>query len=490
MNTTHKLAFSSAFTAAAVALAFGFAPVAHGASLFPAFNDTATVEDLQEQLLDLSDQVKGIHAKARSENREVNDDESAQVTEIFRQFETIEARIEVAQRRTQASGRKTNVQVREEPEDHRTAAQAASRRPSTDRMFASPRAAASGRNGFASTGEFLNAVIKSSAKGAQTDPRLVFNASPTTFGSEGVGQDGGFAVPPDFRAAIMQKVMGEDSLLSLTDQQTSSSNTITFPADETTPWQSSGGIQAYWEVEGGQKTQSRPQLTEKTVKLNKVIALVPLTDELLEDAPAMAGYVNKKAPEKINFKVNDAIINGTGVGMPLGILQSPGTVIIPKESGQAADTILFNNIMKLWSAVTPAARRNARWLLNADVEPQLMTMAFPGAGTAVPAYLPPGGLSAAPYGTLMGRPIVYSEAMPALGDKGDIIFGDLSNYLTAVKSGGIRTDVSIHIWFDYDITAFRFVLRVGGQPWWNAPVTPYQMGSSTRGFFAALAERA
>jgi HK97 family phage major capsid protein len=488
-----KIMKTTLLTAAAVAASFGFRPeyVFNGMAPQARGDEALSAEDVQnlshEALETSIDQHSALidRIKADASGRELTAREERRLSEAEESLAVFETE---ASRRRQPAGRKSNVFVRDD--DTATPAQASARRSSGDRVFATPRAASPGRGGFASTGEFLNAVIMSSAKGAQTDPRLVFNASPATFGSEGVGQDGGFAVPPDLRAAIMQKVMGEDSLLSLTDQQTSSSNTITFPADETTPWQSSGGIQAYWEVEGGQKQQSKPQLTEKTVKLNKVIALVPLTDELLEDAPAMAGYVNKKAPEKINFKVNDAIINGTGVGMPLGILQSPGTVIVPKESGQAADTILFGNIMKLWSAVTPAARRNARWLLNADVEPQLMTMAFPGAGTAVPAYLPPGGLSAAPYGTLMGRPIVYSEAMPALGDQGDIIFGDLSNYLTAVKSGGIRTDVSIHIWFDYDMTAFRFVLRVGGQPWWNAPVAPYQVGASTRGFFAALADRA
>ncbi|RYE41608.1 MAG: phage major capsid protein [Hyphomicrobiales bacterium] len=391
-----------------------------------------------------------------------------------------------ASRRGRPAGRRTNAEVIEDTAAHAQGRGARAHSP----IFATPRSGAAGHGGFQSTGEFLNAVILSSAKGAQADPRLMFDAAPTTFGTEGVGADGGFAVPPDFRSAIMQKVMGEDSLLSFTDQQTASGNSITFPADETTPWQSSGGIQAYWEVEGGQKTQSKPALTEKTVKLNKVIALVPLTDELLEDAPAMAGYVNKKAPEKINFKVNDAIINGTGVGMPLGILKSPGTVVVAKESAQAADTVVAANIMKLWSALTPSARRNARWLMNADVESQLMGLQFPGTGTAVPVFMPPGGLADSPYGRLLGRPIVYSEAMPALGDEGDIVFGDLSNYLTAVKSGGVRSDVSIHLWFDYDITAFRFVLRIGGQPWWNSAITPYQAGASTRGFFATLAARA
>lgn len=479
---------SLALTALAVASLFGFAE-----SAVVRNDSVATLDSLQNRLIELKDAGNNIQARADAEKRDLTADEQNEIKEIFASFEAVEA--DIARREQLDSmnakiaapvGRKTNAEVQDDPEPQ---PQARTQSRTHAPVFASPRSADANKWGFRSQAEFFNAVVKSSAKGAQTDPRLIANA-PTTFGSEGVGADGGFAVPPDFRNTIIQKVMGEDSLLSYTDQQISSGNSITFPADETTPWQSSGGIQAYWEVEGGQKQQSKPALTEKTVKLNKVIALVPLTDELLEDAPAMASYVNRKAPEKIVFKVNDAIINGTGVGMPLGILKSPGTVIVAKESAQPADTIVFANLTKMWTSLTPMARRNARWLMNADVEGQLMSLSFPGAGTAVPVYMPPGGLSVAPYGTLFGRPIAYSEAMPPLGDEGDIILGDLSNYLSGVKAGGVKSDVSIHVWFDYDITAFRFVLRVGGQPWWNAPVAPYQAGAASRGFFAALGARA
>ncbi len=123
-----------------------------------------------------------------------------------------------------------------------------------------------------------------------------------------------------------------------------------------------------------------------------------------------------------------------------------------------------------------------------DIEAQLSKMAFPGTGTAVPVYLPPGGLSGSPFSTLYGRPIITTESMPALGDAGDLILGDMSQYLSIVKGGGVRQDVSIHIYFDYDVTAFRFVLRVGGQPWWNSPITRPN-GQPTKGFFVALGAR-
>lgn len=454
-----------------------------------------TLEQLQNKLIELKEEANAIQARADAENRELTEEEEKEIEQIFASFEKCEADIERRERidainaKVSTPGkRKTEpeqLQNRSEEEEIRN--QSGKPKSRIVRAEAVDRDAR-GKWGFRSQAEFFTAVMMSSAKGGSIDPRLVANA-PTTWGNEGTGADGGFLVPPDFRTQIMQKVLAEDELLSMTDQQITSGNSITFPADETTPWQSSGGIQAYWESEGGQKTQSKPQLTEKTVKANKLIALVPVTDELLEDAPAMANYVQRKAPEKIGFKVTDAILNGTGVGQPLGILNSPGTIEVTPESGQAPDSILSENIVKMWARMTPRAKRNAIWLMNGDFDAQLPFLKFPGsASQPVPLYMPPGGLSVAPYGTILGRPIIQTEASQAVGDRGDIVLADLSSYLSLTKAGGIRSDISIHVWFDYDITAFRFVLRVGGQPWWNSPIE--SLRGASKGFFVTLGPRA
>jgi HK97 family phage major capsid protein len=89
----------------------------------------------------------------------------------------------------------------------------------------------------------------------------------------------------------------------------------------------------------------------------------------------------------------------------------------------------------------------------------------------------------------LGRPIIPTQACQTLGDKGDIIFADLSQYMTAVKTGGLRTDVSIHLWFDYDTLAYRFILRIAGQPWWSSSISP-KNGSNTLSPFVTLDERA
>lgn len=456
----------------------------------------------QDQILAAS---QSILDRADAEKRELTKEEKAEVDQNSLEFESLSGQIETRKRvqahaalMTAPRGRQTEANdttaspgadpVRPANQAERRETQAAQTVP------AQARRSTSGNFGFRSFGEFAQAVRNASLHGAETDPRLVRNAA-TTYSSEGVGADGGFGVPPDYRPAIIQKVMGEDSLISRCDQLETGSNNMTFPKDETTPWQTTGGVQAYWEGEGDAANASKVALQAVNVRLHKLMALVPVTEELLADGAALDSYLGRKAPEKIDFKVSNAIFAGSGVGQPLGILNSGALVTVSKESSQAADTVLAENIFKMWSRMYAPCRRNAIWLINQDVEPQLFGMTVKVknvagtenvGGSAI--YIPPGGINNSPYGLLMGRPVVVSEVCKTIGDVGDVVLADMTKYLAATKSGGIRSDVSIHLYFDQDISAFRFIFRVGGQPWWTAPISRAN-GSNTLSAFVALEAR-
>jgi HK97 family phage major capsid protein len=481
----------------AVAGALGLVGVSPGLlAVFADDNPQRAIEALENKLLSLSEQADAIRARCDGEGRTFSDEERAELRKINAAFEDLEQELALRRAIVEKQARvgavspqataaaaagsspvKPNAAVGTLPESSRIV-----------RVDAVQPQARQGDWGWPTFGQFARAVM-AYAVGGQLDPRLV-QAAATTYSSEGVGVDGGFAVPPDFRSEIMRKVFGEESLLQRTDQQTTSSNSFTVPLDETTPWQTTGGVQAYWEGEAGSITQSKIALQGTTTKLNKLTALVPVTEELLEDATSLGNYLRAKAPEKMDFRIADAIINGTGAGLPLGILNSGATIEVAPESGQSADTVNFENIVKMWTRLYAPCKPRSVWLINGDVEQQLISMRFPGNnGTVAPVYMPPGGLSSAPYGTLMGRPVIPHEAVPGLGDRGDLILADLTKYLTVTKTGGVRQDVSIHLFFDQDITTFRFILRIGGQPWWKAPITRKASNALSRSCFVALGAR-
>lgn len=343
------------------------------------------------------------------------------------------------------------------------------------------------RGGFPSFGDFAVAVRNGSVPNRQPDQRLMNSA--TTYGNEGVGADGGFLVPPDFAREIMVKVNDQENLLSRATQLTPSGNSMTIPKDETTPWQSSGGVQVYWEGEGATIPASKGTFETSTVRLAKLTALVPISDDLLDDAPGMESWLRAKAPAKMAAKINTGFVRGTGVGMPLGMLNSPSLISVAEESAQPAATVYFANINKMWARFYAPWRRNAIWLINQDIEPQLDAMAFdPAATSKTPVYVPQGGASAAPYALLKGRPVVPIEACSTLGTQGDIILVDMAQYWAFVKAGGIRTDTSMHLYFDQALTTFRFIFRLNGMPAWSAPITP-ENGSNTRSWAVTLDTR-
>lgn len=442
----------------------------------------------EEAIAALEEKRDGIFAQSQeildaAEDGDISDDDLATIEANKAEVEKIDRLISARKAMLPVSnGRKTSA----EPQNRGNGNDGEGRRtvPATPRNN-DPKA------GFKNFGEFAMCVKAAGGDGPDGGAVTRLQNALTTYGNEGSGADGGFLVPPDFRRDIAVKVMGEESLIARTDRMVTSSNSLVLPKDETTPYGSTG-IQAYWESEAGQKTQSKPVLGQNALRLNKLIALVPVTDELLEDAPAIDSYLRRKTPEVMTAKLNTAIFNGTGVGQPLGFLKSPSLITVAKESGQAADSILYANIVNMYSRMRAGSLPNSVWLINQSILPQLLTMAFDPGATAgkVPVFLPASGAAGAPYGTLLGRPILPIEAASALGDLGDINFVDLSQYLTATKGNDIKTDVSIHLFFDYDVTAFRFVFRVTGQPWWNSPVTPQASGAATLGQFITLAERA
>ena len=460
---------------------------------------SVAIETLTNKLVELNERSKAIVAKVDSEGREMRPEEVQEMDLIVAEFDATSAEIERREKieaqdkiLAKSTGR---VSAPVQPGAAPSAVVARAVQPDGLQNTRISTVEERARWGFKHFGEFAQAVRNSSHPGAAVDSRLIANAALSTYGSEGVGGDGGFAVPPEWRSQIMQMVEGEDSLLSRCDQQTASGNSITFPVDETTAWQSTGGIQAYWDSEAAALTQSKPQLKDLTGKLNRLTALVPVTDELLEDAAAMGSYVSQKAGEKLSFKVTDAIINGTGVGQPLGIMNAPCLVTINKETSQVAATFHADNAVKMMARMPAQSFGRSAWLINQDVVPQILKLGFAvttASGTAAGAgalYLPPTGLpGTSAYGTLLGRPVIVTEACQTLGTAGDVILADLSKYLAVVKSGGIRSDTSIHLWFDQNTTAFRFVMRMNGQPWLSAAIAR-KNGSNTLSHFVALQTR-
>lgn len=342
------------------------------------------------------------------------------------------------------------------------------------------------KRGFRSFGEFAVRVMQACAPNGRMDQRLdtLRSQAPTTFGNESSGTDGGFLVPPEYSREVFQHSLQGDAFLPLTDNYPVAGNSLTFPRDETTPW-GTDGIRAFWDAEASQATQTKPTGGIATMRTNNLRAVVPVTEELLQDTAALEAYIGRKTSESIQWKVNLSLFEGSGVMQPLGFFNHASQVSVAKEPGQVADTVVTQNVVEMFARNNNRSR--AVWMINDDVLPSIMTLTLGNQ----PIWTPPvSGMQQAPNGLLLGRPIMPTQVCKTIGDKGDIVFVDWKSYRTITKAGaGIETATSMHLFFDYGLMAFRATFRMDGAPMPSKAITAAN-GSNSLSPFVVLDDRA
>ena len=330
---------------------------------------------------------------------------------------------------------------------------------------------------FNSLGEQLMAVVNSTRTG-KLDNRLLEVRNAATGASEGVPSDGGFLVQSDFTTELMDEAI-ETSILAprcRTLPVGSNSNGMEAPIkDESSRVTGSrwGGVQVYRVNESGEGTPKKPKFGKLSMKLEKLMGICYLTDELLSDATLMESFVKQAYSEEMGFVLDDEIFRGSGAGQCLGIMNSGALVTVSKETGQLAKTIEAMNLYNMFARIPARLIAGSEWYINPEIWPQIFNLnSIIGAGGA-PLFYNPGGISAAPNGYLLGRPIVPIEQASELGTKGDIVLANMKEYVL-IEKGGLKFDQSIHVEFLKDEVAFRFIVRNNGQPRWKSSITPYK----------------
>ncbi|MFA5409865.1 MAG: phage major capsid protein [Bacilli bacterium] len=437
-----------------------------------------TISQYREDIKALMEKSAALDTKALNENRDLTESELALKNELLDAVEdthkivaTLERQdrmhkaLEVPEGETRKSA-KTVTGIKDNKEE----------RASKDR--------------FSSFGEQVMAIKNAGMPGGRVDPRL-FNAASGL--NETTPSEGAFLVQSDFTAELLQDIIATGILAPKCRRVTISGNansTKINGIDETSRASSRyGGIISYWEGEADKFTGKKPKFRQIELNLKKLTGLCYATDENLQDASQLEGIIRESFNGEFGFQIDDGIINGTGAGQFLGILNAGSLVSVDKETGQAPKTILAENVIKMSSRIFASSYQNAAWYVNQNTIPQLYTMSIAVGTGGQLVFVPPGGLSSAPYGTLLGRPVIPIEQCATLGTVGDIILADLSKGYVLAEKGGIQSAMSIHVRFEYAESVFRFILRMDGQPVRASALTPYK-GSETLGHFVALATRA
>ena len=305
------------------------------------------------------------------------------------------------------------------------------------------------------------------------------------------GPDGGFALQEDFAGAILESAVRQSPLLNRLDRYTCSSaaNAMRWlHADETDISTSVfGGIQMFWAAEGATVAASKPQFREMKLDLEKMMGFCYCTDEMLQDAAFLTGFVGNGFTLAADRLLTESVISGDGVGKPLGLLNSGAVIVVDKESSQAAGTFQGANVIKMQARAMPRGRDRMVWLIHPDLEEQLPYLAIQSGEAAKFLWNPEGGLGNFDTQRVLNKPVLFEDSCPAMGSKGDVMLVDPMQYILLSK-GTAKQDWSIHVEFLTDQNCFRMVFRCNGAPKVNKPLK-IKNSSKTRSPFVALAAR-
>lgn len=418
-------------------------------------------DDILEDIKKLHDTQNRIHRCANEQGRSLNREEALWITEAQAKAEELERELP----EKAVTLRSDNILG---------SSRLASYRQPGSRAIVSPGDSKSYKNLFGapnetweSMGGTRDAGFFEAVASGRMHPGLKTISAAMTVEEPG---SGGFLIPSETSAIIHNISLEEDWFMPMAWALPMRYGKIAVPAFKIGDHQTNlaGGFVGYWKSEEASLTEADPKVREIDLEAKKLTGLAKLTNELINDSQS-EDAIHKIMGDGLGWYRLKAWINGSGAGEPLGYMNSGCLVEVAKETGQTADTIMWENIMKMLAQFYMPDFHRSVWCANPSTIPQLLSLcqSVGTGGTVIqPAVTPDknGRMR------LLTRPIMFSEHCPVLGDKGDIGLIAPSQYVCGITSD-LRFEKSIHVGFTTDHSYYRIISRLDGSPLWDEPLT-------------------
>ncbi|MEV6181345.1 phage major capsid protein [Streptomyces sp. NPDC052015] len=332
---------------------------------------------------------------------------------------------------------------------------------------------------FDTSGEFFRAIWRSNPD--KNTPEMAAKLEKLrNFGST-VPSDGGFLIPETLRSELLSVALENAVVRPRARVVPMESLRVPFPAIDSTSNVSSvhGGIVGYWTEEGAAMTESQARFSRVVLDAKKLTAFTKVPSELLADSLiSLSALIDQLFPEALAWFEDVAFLTGDGVGEPLGVLN--GAAAIPVSRTASGNDIELTDVVNMYSRMLPSSLSRAVWLASPSTFPSLAQLALTRGtdGIASPAmWMNNGQAIGSPPMTLLGRPVIFTEKVPASGSAGDLSFIDFGFYLLGDRQV-MQARQSEDRYFETDEVAFRVIERVDGRPWLQSAITPANSGST------------
>lgn len=289
--------------------------------------------------------------------------------------------------------------------------------------------------------------------------------------SMGTDARGGYAIPPQFIANLLSVsntggVVRSSNPMVLPSGGSSPDEPVTMPAldqsdhgESPTVPKTFGGVELSWISEGAEKPQTDFKLRLITVTPYEIAGSLDITDKLLRNWSAAGNVISTLFTGARVAAEDSAFLSGNGSGKPTGVIGHAATIAVSRQTAGSFTYIDATNMLSslLMRGGSPV------WVLNQSVMPKLMLMQDPEGH-----YIWQPNATTGVQTSLLGYPIKWSERSPILGNAGDVLLADFSNYL--IKDGsGPFIGASEHVRWRENVTVFKTFWNVGGTPWLTQP---------------------
>lgn len=336
---------------------------------------------------------------------------------------------------------------------------------------------------FRSLGDFMVKLATEGPNREDTSPELKeWREVVKDSQSAGDAATGGTLIPTEYIQQIMERARTDNPIMANATIIPMESGKATIPfidGFDESQGKVMGNGQFYWEGESESFTEVNAVFGTTELNLRKLAAQVRITWELKKfSAISIEPILGRMFEQSLSSALSRGFIRGTGAKMPKGILQDGGHKIeVTKATNQVADTYIYDNLLSQVAQHYTAGGDigDGIFIANKTVLPQLGKLSISVGTGGSGIFLANQSVQGKPVFSLLGLPVNFNGQMPIVGDAGDITLADWrGGYLIGQPSGGggLETEQSIHLYFNYGDTAFRAITAFDGAPWWPSEYKP------------------
>jgi HK97 family phage major capsid protein len=147
----------------------------------------------------------------------------------------------------------------------------------------------------------------------------------------GVGGPGGGLVAPQYEPGVVSRLFEPLGVRDVFGQSQTSASQVRY-VNEGTATSAAAGV-----AEGGTKPESTIAMSEVVEPVKKIATVLPVSDELLEDAPSIQSYLNGRLTLFVSIEEERQLLRGNGTNELIGLFNRSGGQAINLYTKLAAD---------------------------------------------------------------------------------------------------------------------------------------------------------